>query len=219
MIEKIAQREGLGDLLAEDMATVGGEDRRRRLDLRRAHQGPGLPDARAAVQARPGHRLCRLAHRRGPLPLAARHRAEERRPRTALIAAGNGGLRRPGRARARPARGPRAGQGARRSRSTRSRPWCTNCLTMCTFPGWSIARADRHGATPPPAGTCSEYELIKVGERALNLARVFNMREGSTVEDDHLSERSYRPDRATARWPTAASTARSCARPCTPTMA
>jgi aldehyde:ferredoxin oxidoreductase len=37
------------------------------------------------------------------------------------------------------------------------------------------------------------YELLKVGERALTLARVFNMREGLTPEDDRLPERSYGP--------------------------
>jgi aldehyde:ferredoxin oxidoreductase len=39
----------------------------------------------------------------------------------------------------------------------------------------------------------SEYELLKVGERAMTLARVFNMREGLTVEDDQLCPRSYSP--------------------------
>jgi len=39
----------------------------------------------------------------------------------------------------------------------------------------------------------SEYELLKVGERAMTLARTFNMREGLTVEDDHLCARSYSP--------------------------
>ena len=39
----------------------------------------------------------------------------------------------------------------------------------------------------------TDVELERVGERALNLARVFNMREGFTVEDDRLAERSYGP--------------------------
>jgi aldehyde:ferredoxin oxidoreductase len=39
----------------------------------------------------------------------------------------------------------------------------------------------------------SEYELLKVGERAMTLARTFNMREGFTVEDDQLCPRSYSP--------------------------
>jgi aldehyde:ferredoxin oxidoreductase len=39
----------------------------------------------------------------------------------------------------------------------------------------------------------SEYELLKLGERAMTLARVFNMREGLTADDDELCERSYGP--------------------------
>jgi aldehyde:ferredoxin oxidoreductase len=39
----------------------------------------------------------------------------------------------------------------------------------------------------------SEYELLKLGERALTLARVFNVRQGLTAEDDKLCERSYGP--------------------------
>jgi aldehyde:ferredoxin oxidoreductase len=39
----------------------------------------------------------------------------------------------------------------------------------------------------------SAYELMKVGERALTLARLFNVREGLSVEDDRLAERSHQP--------------------------
>jgi len=67
-----------------------------------------------------------------------------------------------------------------------------NCLTMCTFPGWSLSDLTKmvRAAT---GFDVTEYELMKVGERAMNLARVFNMREGWTAEDDHLAPRSYQP--------------------------
>ena len=39
------------------------------------------------------------------------------------------------------------------------------------------------------------FELLKAGERAFTLARVFNMREGLTVEDDQLPERAFEPRR------------------------
>jgi aldehyde:ferredoxin oxidoreductase len=69
-----------------------------------------------------------------------------------------------------------------------------NCLTLCNFPGWSME--DQCKILRAATGwDVSEYELMKIAERALNLARVFNMREGWTVEDDHLSERSYQPTR------------------------
>jgi aldehyde:ferredoxin oxidoreductase len=67
-----------------------------------------------------------------------------------------------------------------------------NCLAMCTFTGWSLQEL----AEMVQAATgwnVSEYELLKVGERAMTLARTFNMREGLTVEDDQLCARSYSP--------------------------
>ena len=39
----------------------------------------------------------------------------------------------------------------------------------------------------------SLFELMKVGERSLDMARVFNAREGLTAEDDHLPERFFVP--------------------------
>ena len=67
-----------------------------------------------------------------------------------------------------------------------------NCISICTFPGWSIPEMTQivRAAT---GWDVSDYELYRVGERALNLARVFNTREGFTVDDDHLAERSYGP--------------------------
>ena len=41
----------------------------------------------------------------------------------------------------------------------------------------------------------SPIEMFKVGERAITLARVFNLREGLTEADDRLPERSYGPTR------------------------
>jgi aldehyde:ferredoxin oxidoreductase len=72
-----------------------------------------------------------------------------------------------------------------------------NCLTMCTFPGWSLR--DLTDLTRAATGwDVSEYEILKLGERAMNLARVFNMREGLTADDDELCERSYGPTRGGA---------------------
>jgi aldehyde:ferredoxin oxidoreductase len=67
-----------------------------------------------------------------------------------------------------------------------------NCLTICFFTGWSLRELCEmvQAATGWDVG---EYELLKVGERAMTLARVFNMREGLTVEDDQLCPRSYSP--------------------------
>ncbi|UCH02530.1 MAG: aldehyde ferredoxin oxidoreductase family protein [Candidatus Bathyarchaeota archaeon] len=68
----------------------------------------------------------------------------------------------------------------------------TNCLHMCMFLPWTpeeivkITRAVTGWET-------SVLELAKVGERAINLSRVFNIREGFTVKDDTLPERFYQP--------------------------
>lgn len=41
----------------------------------------------------------------------------------------------------------------------------------------------------------SSVELIRIGERILTMARLFNIREGFTAEDDRLPERYYQPKR------------------------
>ncbi len=67
-----------------------------------------------------------------------------------------------------------------------------NCLAICTFTGWSL----RELADMTRAATgwdVSEWEILKVGERAMTLARAFNVREGFTPDDDKLCPRSYSP--------------------------
>jgi len=67
-----------------------------------------------------------------------------------------------------------------------------NCLTICLFIPWSMQqKADLVRAAT--GWDVSDHELFKVGERALTLARVFDVREGFTVDDDRLPERSYGP--------------------------
>jgi aldehyde:ferredoxin oxidoreductase len=67
-----------------------------------------------------------------------------------------------------------------------------NCLGMCSFPGWTQDEL----ASMVNAATgwdVTSYEMLKAGERALTLARAFNMREGLTAADDDLSPRSFGP--------------------------
>jgi aldehyde:ferredoxin oxidoreductase len=67
-----------------------------------------------------------------------------------------------------------------------------NCMPICEFPGWNIQ--DMAEMLKAATGwDVSEYEIMKVGERAFTLARVFNVREGFGIEDDRLPERSYGP--------------------------
>ena len=52
---------------------------------------------------------------------------------------------------------------------------------------------------PRPGGMSRWRRLVRIGERANNLARVFNAREGFTRKDDTLPERLFQPLEA-ARW-------------------
>ncbi len=67
-----------------------------------------------------------------------------------------------------------------------------NCLLVCNFVPWTIQeRVELVNAST--GWDVTAVELFKAGERALSLARVFNMREGLTIDDDRLPERSYGP--------------------------
>jgi aldehyde:ferredoxin oxidoreductase len=69
-----------------------------------------------------------------------------------------------------------------------------NCAPMCMFVPWTVEEkvAILHAAT---GWDVTAYELMKVGERAFTLARVFNVREGLSLADDVLPERAYGPTR------------------------
>ena len=67
-----------------------------------------------------------------------------------------------------------------------------NCLTMCTFPSWSI-RQKVEIVRCVTGWNTTAFELMKVSERANNLTRVFNVREGFTREDDKLPQRAMQP--------------------------
>ncbi|MBN1641958.1 MAG: aldehyde ferredoxin oxidoreductase family protein [Anaerolineae bacterium] len=67
-----------------------------------------------------------------------------------------------------------------------------NCLLICLFTDWQLGDLARmvQAAT---GWDVTEFELLKVGERAMTMARAFNAREGFTADDDVLCERSYGP--------------------------
>jgi len=72
-----------------------------------------------------------------------------------------------------------------------------NCLSICQFPPWRFAEyVDLVRAVT--GWDVSMYELVKVAERTLNLARVFNLREGFTAADDWLPPRFFQPQTAGA---------------------
>jgi aldehyde:ferredoxin oxidoreductase len=65
---------------------------------------------------------------------------------------------------------------------------------MCIFPGWNL-RELTDMVRAATGWDVSDAELLKIGERAMTLARTFNMRAGLTAQDDRLCERSYSPTR------------------------
>ena len=67
-----------------------------------------------------------------------------------------------------------------------------NCLSVCAFVPWSLDQWMQilRAAT---GWNVTDYEYMKVGERGLTLARIYNIREGLGPEDDKLPSRSYGP--------------------------
>lgn len=187
MVEKIGKREGLGDLLAEDMATIakrlGGDAWTYAMHVK----GQAVPMHEPRLK-----RGLAIGYAVSPTGADHCHSLHD----TGLINANadgfmEGGLRRLGalEPRALADLGPSKVHAFMLHTISQVVP---NCVTMCIFPGWSLS--DLTDMVNAATGwDCTDYELVKVGERALNLARVFNMREGFTVEDDILPERSYGP--------------------------
>jgi aldehyde:ferredoxin oxidoreductase len=67
-----------------------------------------------------------------------------------------------------------------------------NCLCVCQFLPWRfIEYVDLVRAVT--GWDVSMFELVKVAERTLNLARIFNLREGFTSADDWLPPRFFQP--------------------------
>jgi aldehyde:ferredoxin oxidoreductase len=67
-----------------------------------------------------------------------------------------------------------------------------NCLSICHFPPWSFT--DYIDLTQAVTGwDVTMFELVKVAQRTLNLARLFNLRRGFTAADDWLPPRMFQP--------------------------
>jgi len=67
-----------------------------------------------------------------------------------------------------------------------------NCLVMCLFTPWSVQQKVDIVRSVTGWNTTA-FELMMVSERAINLARIFNIREGFTWKDDWLPPRFFRP--------------------------
>ena len=67
-----------------------------------------------------------------------------------------------------------------------------NCLSICQFPPWRFTEYVEL-VNAVTGWDTTIYELAKVAQRTLNLARVFNLREGFTAADDWLPQRFFVP--------------------------
>ncbi|MBI2952775.1 MAG: aldehyde ferredoxin oxidoreductase family protein [Chloroflexi bacterium] len=65
-----------------------------------------------------------------------------------------------------------------------------NCIDMCFFMPYGFDQV-LEMVRAITGWNCSLWELLKVGERATTLTRVFNLREGLTADDDRLPERMF----------------------------
>jgi aldehyde:ferredoxin oxidoreductase len=70
--------------------------------------------------------------------------------------------------------------------------WATlqNCMVLCSFVPWTYAQQVEL-VNAVTGWNSSAFELQKVGERALTLARAYNVREGLTPKDDWLPKRMF----------------------------
>lgn len=67
-----------------------------------------------------------------------------------------------------------------------------NNLTLCSFMPYSLDMIVEQVKASTGWNT-SHWEVLKATERALNMARAFNAREGFTAKDDNLPERFFTP--------------------------
>jgi aldehyde:ferredoxin oxidoreductase len=67
-----------------------------------------------------------------------------------------------------------------------------NCMSICQFPPWRFTEY-RDLINAVTGWDVSMHELMKVSERTLNLARIYNLREGFTKADDWLPPRFFKP--------------------------
>ncbi len=198
MVDKIARREGLGDLLAEDMATVaerlGGDawawaahTKGQAYPMHEPRLKRGMAIGYAVSPTGADH--CHSLHDTGLM-----NGTDDGQLKIALR--GMRGMEGLGVLSPVPLEdlGPEKVHAFKMNHISSLVP---NCVTMCIMPGWT-AQELTDMVNAATGWDCGVYELLQVGERAATLARVFNVREGWTVEDDHLAERSYQPTRGGA---------------------
>ncbi len=193
LIEKIAKREDIGDVLAEGLVAaaekIGGDARRFAMEVK------GQPLPMHEPRLKRGLAIGYAVSPTGADHVHALHDTGMQTPNEQGFQP-NGGVRSMGVLEPVPLEslGP---DKVRATIYSTINGVAMNCFSMCIFPGWNIQEMTEMIAAAT-GWDVTDYELLKVGERALTLARVFNMREGFSIDDDRLPERSYGPTRGGA---------------------
>jgi aldehyde:ferredoxin oxidoreductase len=182
LIEKIAMREGVGNILAEGVKAAA--KKLGRGSERYAVEVKGLEIPMHEPRAKKGLGLSYATSPRGGCHMQAFHDPEFEAPNLAPEIGITLGLDRHDTSR------------NKVDVIRRSQDWVavTNSLLLCTSPGWS-----GYNYTKPAFLTSAFYavtgwnltvdDLMRAGERINNLCRCFNAREGITRKDDYLPPR------------------------------
>jgi aldehyde:ferredoxin oxidoreductase len=192
LLEKIAQREGIGDLLADGSARAAAKIGKGAQALLSTCKGQEIPAH--APQAKRSLGLIYAVN-----PFGADHQSSEHDPmyedggaslyfeRLALI-----GLNSP------QTPGSMEDEKVRFAYLTEVFYSALDTYSLCQFvwgPAWTLY-GPAEMATMLKASTgwdVSVDEILKVGERRLNMLRIFNSREGFTRDDDRLPEKFFQP--------------------------
>jgi aldehyde:ferredoxin oxidoreductase len=67
-----------------------------------------------------------------------------------------------------------------------------NCLLLCVFPHYDYNQTSELVSSVTDWNT-SLWELMKLGERAVQMTRAFNVREGFSKKDDNMPKRFFTP--------------------------
>ncbi len=181
LIEKIAHRDGIGDLLAEGAARAAEEFGPETAPFALHVKGQEFPMHEPRLKAGLG-----LGYSVSPTGADHCHNIQD----TALVASADDlnvfGITEP-----LPADDLSADK-VRMMYFVANFKHFLNCALMCQFVAWSrreivqLMRAVTGWET-------STYEVLRAGERAATMARLFNLRCGLNDRDDRLSERFFRP--------------------------
>ncbi len=181
LIEKIADRDGIGDLLAEGAARTAESFGPETIPLALHVKGQEFPMHEPRLKAGLG-----LGYSVSPTGADHCHNIQD----TALVASASD-LNVFGIIETLPADDLSAGK-VRMMYFVANFKHFLNCAVLCQFVAWSrreivqLVRAVTGWDT-------SMYELLKAGERAATMARMFNLRSGLNDRDDRLSDRFFRP--------------------------